>query len=228
MIGNRLLSPCLLQNPATSFQPPIASPSAFAWNSKRQYQILTRSWSSLDSSYTVRSIGRNIEQTLARKSRYRPHISANLFHDPRVFDFTSSFPFRQRGSQQSKETGAGWSIDSRTRYIYANNLGDALCNFRNPFRTRGELRNNFNSERWKDGTRKSLWLSIDESIFFSPLCNDIDLSINSSSAHSVPRINAARSIQCHGQTAIYRSLSLICHCLHPLPSRTLNLPLEPR
>lgn len=162
MIGNRLLSPCLLQNPATSFQPPIASPSAFAWNSKRQYQILTRSWSSLDSSYTVRSIGRNIEQTLARKSRYRPHISANLFHDPRVFDFTSSFPFRQRGSQQSKETGAGWSIDSRTRYIYANNLGDALCNFRNPFRTRGELRNNFNSER----RYKKKLVAIDRRIYF--------------------------------------------------------------
>lgn len=107
MIGNRLLSPCLLQNPATSFQPPyrFSLRHAFAWNSKRQYQILTRSWSSLDSSYTVRSIGRNIEQTLARKSRYRPHISANLFHDPRVFDFTSSFPFRRTATGESTIEG---------------------------------------------------------------------------------------------------------------------------
>lgn len=49
------------------------------------------------------------EQTLAStlENRDISYISANLFHDPRVFDFTSSFPFRNEGSQQSKETGAG-------------------------------------------------------------------------------------------------------------------------
>lgn len=93
---------------------------AFAWNSKVTVSDFKQVVIDPRCILYILKYRAKCEQTLAStlENRDISYISANLFHDPRVFDFTSSFPFRNEGSQQSKETGAGWSIDSRTRFIY--------------------------------------------------------------------------------------------------------------
>lgn len=169
------------------------------------------------------------EQTLAStlENRDISYISANLFHDPRVFDFTSSFPFRNEGSQQSKETGAGWSIDSRTRFIhiYTRITWGMLFAILEIHSVRAGNHRTISIRNNKMNTRKRLCRSMN----FFLTSYRIDLSINSSSAHHsfVPRINAARSISTDKPLYIVPYPWSVTVFISS-PSQTLNPPLEPR
>lgn len=90
------------------------------------------------------------EQTLhARKSRYTVRIFPPTYFTICVFStLRLHFHSGTRGvNNRRRQARVDRSIVGRVLYIYANNLRDALCNFRNPFRTRWESQNNINSEQ---------------------------------------------------------------------------------
>lgn len=113
------------------------------------------------------------EQTLSFEKITIPpiDISANLFHDPRVFD--SSFPFRRMERGVNNRRGqaidrAEWkenpSIKRVYIYIYSNNSRMLICEFsRIHLRNRKIWRNNKTIRGI--GQLEAWWLSIDESFF---------------------------------------------------------------
>lgn len=145
----------------------LAPPSprhAFAWNGKRRIG----SWSKFDRPI----FGISGANTRFEKITIPPiDISANLFHDPRVFD--SSFPFRRMERGVNNRRGqaidrAEWkenpSIKRVYIYIYSNNSRMLICEFsRIHLRNRKIWRNNKTIRGI--GQLEAWWLSIDESFF---------------------------------------------------------------